>query len=95
MAQEIRVKAAIGFLQEKRAPFPAYEISHPEVDAPQLRLHVKPARALELLLAVEVTDAPIKVLAELEMPKAAVIVVVRRVGLPVKLECELIAHRNA
>jgi hypothetical protein len=65
------------------------------LNASLLRLNVQPAGAFEFLLAVEVADAPIEMLAEVEVPKSAVVVPAGCIGLRVELEGVLIGDRDA
>jgi hypothetical protein len=94
LAEEIRVKAAIGFLQEKRAAFAAHQVAHPEFAPALLRLNVQPAGALEFLAAIELADTPAKMLAEIEAAKAAIVIPARRVAVRVKIEGIFRVDRN-
>jgi hypothetical protein len=94
-AQEVRVETAIGLLQEERTALAPNQVAHPELDASLLRLNVQPTGTLEFLLAVEVADAPIEMLAEVEAPETAVVITTGRVGLGVELEGVLVGDRDA
>ena len=95
-ADEIRVEAAIGLLQEEGAAAAIDQIANPEADTPCLRQHVQLHGAFELFPAVEVADAPMKVLAEIPAAVFAptrVVVAGWRVALRIELEQEAIVHR--
>jgi hypothetical protein len=59
-----------------------------------LRLNVQPAGALEFLTAIKIPDAPVKMLAEIEAAKAAIVIPARRVAMRVKIEGIFRVDRN-
>ena len=94
LAQEVRVEAAISFLQEERAALLAHQVAHPEIDAAFLRLGIQPGCAFKLFAAVEIADAPVVVPAKGEMTKAPVVIAAGRVAVRRELKGQGVIDRD-
>lgn len=94
LAEEVRVEAPIRLLQEERAALPSHEVAHPEADPPFLRLGIQPASTLEFLTAVEVAQAAVVVLSEVEVTESPIIVAAGSISVRVELKHIEVADRH-
>src|SRR5690606_19740059 len=89
------IEPSIGFLQEERSAWLVHQVAYPEPDSAGCSELVELAGALELLPAVEITDAAVVVVTEVVDAIAVVIVGVGRIGLGVERHSELVADPDS